>query len=298
LTFSIIGYDPSVPAWGIAIASRFLAVGARTCWGAPGAGVVVLQANLNALNGADGLELLRQGAAAGDVIEQLMAKDFNRDRRQMAIIDAHGTVATYTGKDCNAWAGSTVEVHCSGQGNTLFSDRGCAAMVEHFMEHKGALAWRLANALAVGDAVAGDRRGRQSAALLVVRPYWQAPLDVFAEPTIDLRVDDHTEPFGELKRLLEMHDLLYLSTAPDERLAPDEPTVRRLQRALASLGYYQGELTGVLDAPTRESLETLARRESLRNRLSDDACIDRRVLDYLERKASTGAALDTYGPIE
>jgi uncharacterized Ntn-hydrolase superfamily protein len=200
-TFSIVGYDPSVPAWGIAVASRFLAVGAQTCWGAGDAGVVVVQAYLNAKNGSKGVELLRQGQSSEAVIAQLMKQDINSELRQLAVIDHKGNAATYTGSGCEAWAGGVVGHHCAAQGNMLLGGEGCSAMVEHFSSSKGSLERRLVEALAIGDKVAGDARGRQSAALLVVQPPNEQSFDVFTEPTIDLRVDDHLNPFEELDLL-------------------------------------------------------------------------------------------------
>lgn len=283
-TFSIVGYDPETPAWGIAIASRFLAVGAQTCWGAADAGVVVVQANLNAGNGREGVALLRQGVPAAEVISRLMEKDPHRDLRQMAVIDTRGEVATFTGPGCLSWAGGITGKYCAAQGNMLVGGDGCRAMVEHFATAQGSLARRLVEALALGDEKGGDFRGRQAAALYVVRPAWAEAFDVFTEPTIDLRVDDHENPLAELARLLDLWELIYLPTAPGERLAPDEATVRRYQRVLARLGYYTGELTGRLDEPTRTALQTLGRMENFRRRLSSEEWLDRRLLEYLEAR--------------
>ncbi|MCZ7567126.1 MAG: DUF1028 domain-containing protein [Ardenticatenaceae bacterium] len=284
-TFSIVGYDPETPAWGVALASRFLAVGAQTCWAAGDAGVMVIQANLNAGNGREGIALLRQGVPAGEVISRLMEKDSHRDLRQMAVIDTRGEVATFTGTRCLSWAGGVAGRYCAAQGNMLVGGDGCRAMVEHFASAQGSLARRLVEALVLGDEKGGDFRGRQAAALYVVRPAWTEAFDVFTEPTIDLRVDDHENPFAELARLLDLWELIYLPTAPEERLAPDEPTVRRYQRVLADLGYYTGESTGRLDEPTRVALQTLARMENFRKRLSTVDWLDRRLLAYLEAKA-------------
>lgn len=282
-TFSIVGYDPIVPAWGVAVASRFLAVGAQTCWAAGDAGVVVVQAYLNAKNGAEAVVLLRQGLSAETVINRLMAQDSNRELRQLAIIDQEGIAATYTGSGCEAWAGGIIGQHCAAQGNMLLGGEGCQAMVEHFTGSQGSLSRRLVEALAVGDTVAGDARGRQSAALLVVRPTTEQPFDVFTEPSIDLRVDDHPNPFKELERLLDLHDLLFLPTTTDERLEVDETTVKRLQRVMIQLGYYQGETCGLMDAPTQAALATLARHHNLGKRLgSPSSWLDSRALVYLE----------------
>jgi len=284
-TFSIVGYDPEEPAWGIAIASRFLAVGAQTCWGDSDAGVVVLQAYLNARNGPEGLRLLRRGLPAEEVIERLMDKDPRRHLRQMAVIDLLGRVAAYTGDGCQEWAGHVVGSHCAAQGNMLVGKEGCAAMVSYFESNKGTVARRLVNALAVGDKVAGDVRGRQASALFVVRPRTAEPVDVFTEPIIDLRVDDHDEPFKELERLLDLYELIYLPTAPEERLPQSPTNVRRLQRVLAHAGYYDGEISGVLDERTRTAMARLGRAENFHRRLSADQFLDGRLLQYLEARA-------------
>jgi len=281
-TFSIVGYDPSIPSWGIAVASRFLAVGAQTCWGAGDAGVIVVQAYLNSKNGFKGIELLRQGKSAETVISHLMKQDKNRDLRQIGIIDQRGNAATYTGSGCEAWAGGVVGPHCAAQGNMLLGGEGCNAMVEHFTSSKGSLERRLVNSLAVGDKIAGDARGRQSAALLVVQHPTEHSFDVFTEPTIDLRVDDHANPFKELERLLNLHDLLFLPTSTSERLAINEASVKRLQNVMIQLGYYEGEINGLMDIPTQTALKTLARHHNLGKRLSDSKYLDNRALTHLE----------------
>ena len=282
-TFSIVGYDPQERAWGIAIASRFLAVGAQTCWGEGTTGVLVIQAYLNAQNGVQGVELLREGHSASQVIERLMAADPHHELRQMAVIDRSGRVAAYTGEGCAPWAGHIMGTHCTAQGNMLLSGEGCQAMVEHFTHSQGPLARRLVDALAIGDTVGGDSRGRQAAALRVVRPREETPFDVFNEPTIDLRVDDHANPFAELSRLLDLYELLYYPTTPAERLPLNASSVSRLQTLLVQRGYYTGAPTGVLDDPTREAMKRLGRMENFHRRLPLDAAwLDRRLLEHLE----------------
>ena len=288
-TFSIVGYDPSVPAWGIAIASRFLAVGARTCWGAPEAGVAVIQAYLNSDNGRESLELLQRGSTATDVVEQLMAKDPYRHLRQMAIVDHAGGIATYTGGDCVAWAGSVVGINCAAQGNMLLNGDGCQAMVDHFAASANSdvsLARRLVDALAAGDRVGGDSRGRQAAALYVVRSMPEARIDVFTEPAIDLRVDDHRDPHAELARLLDVYELLYHQTLPEEQLPLDHATVLRLQSALVRLGDYDGDLDGTMTPLLVDVMQRVARRDNLRRRVTFPMnWLDQRALEYLEQQA-------------
>jgi len=285
-TFSIVGYERAEPAWGIAIASRFLAVGAGTCWGAPGVGVVVIQAHLNKQNGADGLEMLRRGANASRVIENLMARDSHHAVRQMAVVDRAGRIATYTGERCNPWAGGLAGERCAAQGNTLAGPQVVEAMVEAFTTHPGTLARRLVDALAAGDRSGGDVRGREATALLVVHPPDEDLFDVFSHHTINLRVDDHLEPFYELSRLLDLYELVHQPTAHEERLPPSDETVRRLQQGLRTLGYFDQDPTGVLDEATKAALSRLARFHNLRQRLTTLEWIDRRVLDYVEHKAA------------
>jgi uncharacterized Ntn-hydrolase superfamily protein len=289
-TFSIIGYDPDAPAWGIAVASKFLAVGARTCWGASGQegslGVSVVQAHLNADNGREAVELIKSGAGAEEVLQRLMEKDPYRDLRQQAVIDGQGHVATYTGKDCVPWAGGILGEHCAAQGNMLLNGDGCRAMVDHFASSKEWLARRLVDALALGDEQGGDSRGRQSAALYMVRPLLGERYDVFSEPTIDLRVDDAENPHSELSRLLDIYELVYWTTAADERLPLNEKTLRRCQAALAKLGFYKQEPNGHNDAAFETALQAAARRENLRRRVVTPLeWIDARALAHLERKA-------------
>jgi uncharacterized Ntn-hydrolase superfamily protein len=156
-----VGYGPDVPAWGVAIASRFLAVSAQTCWTSPDAGVVVVQAHLNSDNGTEGLRLLREGLSSPTTIKRLMGTDPHQDLRQIAVIGRNGTPATFTGKACTEWAGGVLGKHCAAQGNMLFAGEGCAAMVDDFERSTGHLTRRLVNALTVGDSVSGDARGQQ-----------------------------------------------------------------------------------------------------------------------------------------
>lgn len=285
-TFSIVGVDLDEPAWGIAVASRFLAVGARTCWGAIDAGVAVIQAHFNVQNGADAVELMRRGVPAHETIDRLMARDPHRALRQMAAVDRQGRVATYTGDDCKAWAGGRLGASCAAQGNMLLNGRGVDAMVAAFEARTGSLARRLVDALAVGDAAGGDARGRESAALFVLRPAPDDHFDVFSYRSIDLRVDDHADPFTELSRLLDLYELVHEASTPDEELPATPNIMGRLQGALRVLGYFDGPSTGSLDAATRAAMKRLAYYHNLRRRVREDVdWIDRRVLDYVERRA-------------
>jgi uncharacterized Ntn-hydrolase superfamily protein len=161
-------------------------------------------------------------------------------------------------------------------------------MVEHFEDSTASLPRRLVDALAVGQNMGGDSRGKQAAALFVVRPFTDDPYDVFTDPYIDLRVDDHPEPFDELARLLDLYELTYLSTAPEERIPLTPHNVSRVQRALSALGYYSGEPDGEVDDQTCTAMQRFARIENLSSRLSDvpeEDWLDVRFVNRLEQLA-------------
>jgi uncharacterized Ntn-hydrolase superfamily protein len=206
-TFSIIAYDPATDELGVAVQSRFLAVGSVVPWARAGVGAVATQSYANLRFGPDGLALLAQGKDAQQALDALIANDARPARRQLAIIDAQGNVAAYTGKGCHAWAGHKKGANYSVQGNILAGEAVVEAMAKAFTETKGELPERLVAALAGGQQAGGDRRGRQSAALLVVKK--NAGYGGNNDRYIDLRVDDHKTPIAELGRLLRMHRALW-----------------------------------------------------------------------------------------
>lgn len=206
-TFSIVARDPNTGDLGIAVASKFLAVGAVVPWAKAGVGAVATQSHANVAYGPDGLALLASGKSATEALAALTKADERRDTRQAGIVDAKGRASTFTGTQCFAWAGGKTGEGWAAQGNTLAGEGVVGAMGEAFEKArasgKGELAEWLMSALAAGDAAGGDRRGRQSAALLVVRAKggFQGGNDRY----IDLRVDDHAAPVPELTRLLRLH---------------------------------------------------------------------------------------------
>ncbi|MCX5801454.1 MAG: DUF1028 domain-containing protein [Candidatus Eisenbacteria bacterium] len=201
-TFSIVAYDPETKDLGVAVESKFFAVGSVVPWAKAGVGAIATQAFGNTTYGPKGLELLASGKTPAEVIEALTSADEGRDRRQVGIVDAEGNAATYTGKGCNPWAGGKTGTHYSAQGNILVSEQVVAAMGEAFEKAKGELADRLLAALEAGQSAGGDSRGQQSAALFVVRD--SGGYAGFNDRYIDLRVDDNSEPIKELGRLLKI----------------------------------------------------------------------------------------------
>ena len=205
-TFSIVGYDAETGDLGIAVQSKFFAVGAVVPWAEAGVGAIATQSWANTTYGPNGLKLLKSGLSAEQTLERLIADDPGGATRQVGIVDAKGNVANYTGDECNAWAGAVSGKHYTAQGNILAGEDVVKAMGKAFEETDGELADKLMAALFAGQEKGGDTRGQQSAALLVVRE--QSGYGGFNDRYIDLRVDDAEKPIEELQRLLEIHKKL------------------------------------------------------------------------------------------
>jgi uncharacterized Ntn-hydrolase superfamily protein len=201
-TFSIVGHDPDAKEWGVAVASRVLAVGSIVPWVRADAGAVATQSFANVTFGPKGLELMEKGKSAEEAVKELTDADDGRDTRQVGLVDAKGNPATYTGAKCIPWAGGKTGKHYAAQGNLLTGPEVVDAMAKAFEEAKGPLAWRLMDALAAGDKAGGDKRGKQSAAISVARK--RGGYGGMNDRFIDLRVDDHKEPAAELARVLAL----------------------------------------------------------------------------------------------
>jgi len=206
-TFSIVGRDSITGELGVAVASRFFAVGAVVPWGKADVGAVATQSFMNTSFGWHGLELLEQGATPEDAVQILVRSDNNPKKRQFGIVSAHGTSATYTGEECLPWAGGRRGPNYAIQGNILAGESVVTAMETTFLHTPGTLADRLFAALVAGNSKGGDARGRQSAALLIVKK--NAGYGGFTDRAIDIRVDDHADPFKELGRLLNYAQMNY-----------------------------------------------------------------------------------------
>jgi uncharacterized Ntn-hydrolase superfamily protein len=206
-TFSIVAYDPGTQELGVAVQSKFIAVGAVVPWAKAGVGAIATQSYANTTFGPRGLEALAKGGEPGAVLDALLEGDAGADRRQVGAVDAKGRSATRTGKGCFAWAGGVAGPNYAVQGNILTGEDVVKAMERAFLESKGELADRLLAALQAGEDAGGDSRGRQSAALLVVREGWG--YGGFNDRYRDLRVDDHADPIPELRRVHELHRKIF-----------------------------------------------------------------------------------------
>ncbi len=288
-TFSIVARDPANGDVGVAVASKFLAVGAVVPWAQAGAGAVATQALANIGYGPGGLALLAEGRPAEEALATLLAGDPGREDRQVGIVDARGGAAAHTGSACMSWAGHVVGPGFAAQGNILAGPHVIEAVAGAFTAAGGALAERLLAALQAGDAAGGDRRGRQSAALYVARlgGSYGGVLDRY----IDLRVDDHPSPAAELGRLLRLHRFYLTPPRPEDLLPIDEPIARELQTLLARAGYYHGPVDGVSSEATWAALEAYGGVENLEERLISRDAIDPQVLAYLREKLGGAAQL-------
>jgi uncharacterized Ntn-hydrolase superfamily protein len=208
-TFSIVARDPETGELGVAVQSKFIAVGAVVPWAKAGVGAIATQSYANTTYGPRGLEMLAKDVAPDEVLKQLTADDPQRERRQAGLVDAKGRSATFTGQDCLAWAGGASEDNVCVQGNILAGEGVTTAMLKAFKEAKGDLGDRLLAALQAGQDAGGDARGKQSAALLVVHEGWG--YGGFNDRYRDLRVDDHPEPIAELKRVYGVHRSIFRS---------------------------------------------------------------------------------------
>lgn len=279
MTFSIVAWDPFAgPEWGVAVASRFLSVGALVPWAKAGVGAVATQALANVAYGPEGLGYLDGGLDAKDTLAVLLDGDELRSQRQVGIVDARGGTASHTGADCFDWAGGRTGMGYACQGNILTGPGVIDAVAASFEANEGTLARRLFKALAAGDAAGGDKRGRQSAAILVVRGGggYAGGSDV----AVDLRVDDHPDPMGELDRLMGVHELHFPNPAALDWVEITSPLPARIRRALTARGLDAGKGTGYSEG-LREALYSWVAMENLEERWSDEAQIDRTVLDIL-----------------
>ena len=239
-TYSIAACDLDAGQSGVATQSKFLAVGSVVPWAEPGVGAVATQAYANPRYGPDGLALLRAGSSAAEVIDRLTEPDPEREQRQLGVVDAQGGSASFTGSECMDWAGGLTGPCYAAQGNILVGAETVAALATTFTATEGLpLATRLLECLASAQAAGGDRRGQQSAALLVVeRDGGYAQL---SDILVDLRVDDHEQPVAELARLHGLHSLLFGKTPDAQWLEVDDTLRAELVRRLSALGY-DGEL--------------------------------------------------------
>lgn len=281
-TFSIVGYDPETGDLGVAVQSKFPNVRPVVPWAKAGVGAVATQSFANTSYGPRGLELLERGATPQEAIDKLTGSDKDRDQRQVGIVDFKGRSATFTGKGCFDWAGGITGENFAAQGNILAGRGVVEGLARAFRETKGTLAERLIAALEAGQKAGGDRRGMQSAALLVVRK--GGGYGGYDDHFIDISVYDNPNPITELRRCYNLHKLTFFRSEPKNLVKIDDKLARELQIILKNRGFYKAEVTGKFDDVTKKALRDFMGWENYDERIRDDDQIDLEVLADIRRK--------------
>jgi uncharacterized Ntn-hydrolase superfamily protein len=277
MTFSIVACELEEKAWGVAVASKFPAVGAVVPWVQAEAGAVAIQSFANTSFGPRGLGWMAAGLSAQETLERLLADDPDKEMRQVGLVDARGGSATFSGSGCFAWAGGVAGKGYAIQGNILAGEQVVPAMEKAFLETEGNLPIRLHAALLAGDRVGGDRRGRQSAAIYVARP--KAGYGGFNDRWLDYRVDDHEDPVPRLAELIEMHELYFGKSPESERVEINQEVSQQITGILTRTGYLKNEKTFI------DAFNELIGNENFEERADSRAkWIDGPVLEYLIKR--------------
>lgn len=277
MTFSIVACDLEEQAWGVAVASKFPAVGAVVPWAQAEVGAVATQSFANTSFGPRGLAMMATGLSAEETRGRLLEDDPDKELRQAGFVDAKGGSATFTGSGCFNWAGGVSGNGYAIQGNILKSERVVSAMEKAFLKTKGSLPERLYTALKAGDRAGGDKRGRQSAAIYVVKP--RGGYGGHTDRWIDYRVDDHEDPVKRLGELLELHELYFGKSPEADRVAIKTKVERQITSILVEEGYLKNR------GSFKNAFNEFIGNENFEERADPEAkWIDKPVLKYLTKK--------------
>lgn len=253
MTFSIVAFDPKNHEWGIAVQSKFVAVGAIVPFAKANVGAIATQAYANTSYGPKGLNLLEKGFTAEETIQELIKEDELREQRQIGILDSYGNASAFTGKKCFDWAGHLVGENYTCQGNILASKDVLKAMAEAFENAKGDLVEKFFAALVAGQEKGGDRRGRESAAILIVKE--KGAYDGGTDRYIDIRIDEHPSPIKELRKVFEVYDMsILLRDDPKDIVKLKGEAAKIVKDRLKTDGFYKGDINEVYDENTKEAL--------------------------------------------
>lgn len=277
MTFSIVACDLGEKSWGIAVASKFPAVGAVVPWAQANAGAVATQSFANTSFGPRGLEMMANGITADEALAKLLMDDSDRELRQAGLVDSLGNAKTFTGNGCFPWAGGVTGKGYAIQGNILAGPKVVSAMEKKFLATKAKLPVRLYAALLAGDRAGGDKRGRQSAAIYIVKP--NGGYGGFTDRWIDYRVDDHENPVPRLGELLEMHDLYFGKSPESERLPLKGKALEQISAILKRAGYLKR------NTAFQDAFNALLGNENFEERADPNGqWIDKPVMRYLLKK--------------
>jgi uncharacterized Ntn-hydrolase superfamily protein len=281
-TFSIVARDPANGDLGVAVQSKFPNVRVAVPYAKAGVGAVATQSFSNSDFGTKGLELLELGATPQEVLTIVSRGDDDLENRQVGIVDAKGRSATFTGKKCFDWAGGRTGPDYAIQGNILVSEATVAAMEKAFLATKGPLADRLLAAIRAGAEAGGDRRGRQSAALLVVRA--GASYDAKSDRYIDISVYDAKDPIAEIFRLYDLQKIHFDRSDPRDVIPIGGADALYLQKLLAKKGFHKGRTDGAWDEASTKALADYMGWENYDVRIRQDGQIDRKILEIIKAK--------------
>jgi uncharacterized Ntn-hydrolase superfamily protein len=279
MTFSIVACDLEEQAWGVAVASKFPAVGAVVPYAQAEVGAVATQSFANTSFGPRGLALMATGLSAQETLARLWEDDPDKELRQVGLVDVKGGSATFSGSGCFAWAGGVAGRGYAIQGNILANERVVPAMEKAFLERKGNLPTRLHAALLAGDRAGGDKRGRQSAAVYIAKP--KAGYGGYLDRWLDYRVDDHDDPVPRLGELLEMHELYFGKSPKSERVGIEDNVLREMTKILTQTGYLKN------GKEFSNAFHEFIGNENFEERADPEAkWIDGPVFEYLKKKLS------------
>lgn len=288
MTFSIVACDFEEQTWGVAVASKFPAVGAVVPWAQADTGAVATQSFANTSFGPRGLALMGTGLSAQETLDRLLEDDPDKELRQVGLVDAKGGSATFSGSGCFAWAGGIAKKGYAIQGNILAGKQVVLAMEKAYVKTKGDLPTRLHAALLAGDRAGGDKRGRQSAAIYVVKP--KGGYGGYLDRWLDYRVDDHDDPVVRLGELIELHHLYFGKSPESERVQMSGEALDQIAKILAQQGYLND------GKGFRDAFKEFVGNENFEERADSEAkWIDGPVLKFLVRKFQKSLAQRTKG---
>lgn len=283
MTFSIVAYDPEKKEWGVAVQSKFIAVGAIVPYAKANVGAIATQAWCNTSYGPKGLALLEQGFTAEETVQTLTRYDPKREHRQVGIVDSFGDVDSFTGKECFEWAGTIEGENYACQGNILASEDVVLAMSQAYKDTKGDLVERLLAALESGQEEGGDKRGKQSAAILIVKE--KGVYDGGTDNYINIRVDDHPTPIKELGRIFTLYDLSLLKRDdPEDIVKLEGDVLKTIKTILKTDGFYEGAINTKLDVLTKDSLKKWMHTNNFEVKEREDEYMWGAVYRYIQKR--------------
>ena len=280
MTFSIVAYDPKNNEWGIAVQSKFVAVGAIVPFAKANIGAIATQAYCNTSFGPKGLALLEKGFTAQETIDDLIKNDHLKEQRQLGVVDSSGNAASFTGKECYDWAGSIVGKNFACQGNILASEEVVKNMANAYEKTKGDLVERLFAALESAQEAGGDKRGQEAAAILIVKE--KGAYDGGTDRYIDIRVDEHPSPIQELRKVFNVYNLCLLKRDdPEDILKIEGDVLKTIQNLLIKQGFYKGKKVETYNEEIKNALTKWLHTNNFEIKERDDNFIVGAVYRYM-----------------